>query len=91
MVNMIQAVNPEGLKPMDLQAAGKFDLVVERPFINTEVKDQRPKVRMLESDFDASKNSKEEHQLHEPICDGSEFENTQLEQLVMREGPQQIL
>jgi hypothetical protein len=78
MVNMLQALNPEGSKPMDLQAARKFDLVVERPFINTEVRNQRPEVRMSNSDSDASKNSEEEHQLHEPICDGSEFETHNL-------------
>jgi predicted aspartyl protease len=91
MVNMLQALNPVALKPMDLQATRKSDLVMERPFINTEVGDQRPEVRMSNSDFDASKNSEEEHQLHEPICVGSEFEDTELEQLVIREGPQQIL
>jgi predicted aspartyl protease len=79
MVNMLLAVNPEGLKPMDLQAAGKFDLVVERPFINTEVRDQRPVIQMSESNSDTSENSEEKHQLHEPICDGSEFEDTELE------------
>jgi hypothetical protein len=42
-------------------------------------------------DSDASKDSEGEHQLHEPVCDGLEFEDTELEQLVMREGPQQIL
>jgi hypothetical protein len=87
MVNMLQAMNPEDLKLMDLQAAGKSDLVVERPFMNTEVRDQRPEMRMSESDYDTSENSEEEHQLHEPICDGSKFEDTELEQLVMREGP----
>jgi hypothetical protein len=46
---------------------------------------------MSDLDSDASENSEEEHQLREPICDGSEFEDTELEQLVMREGPQQIL
>jgi hypothetical protein len=81
-------MNPKGLKPMDLQAAGKSDLVVERPFMNTEARDQRPEMRMSESDSDTFENSEEEHQLHEPICDGSEFEDPELEQLVMREGPQ---
>jgi hypothetical protein len=46
---------------------------------------------MSESDSDTSENSEEEHQLQEPICDESKFEDTELEQLVMREGPQQIL
>jgi hypothetical protein len=59
--------------------------------VNAKVGDQRPDVRMSDSDSDASENSEEEHQLREPICDGSEFEDTELEQLVMREGPQQIL
>jgi hypothetical protein len=91
MVNMLQALNPEALMPMDLQTARKSDLVVERPSVNAEVGDQRPDVRMLNSNSDASENSGEEHQLREPICDGSEFEDTELEQLVTREGPQQIL
>jgi hypothetical protein len=91
MVNMLQALNPEALRAMDLQTARKSDLVVECPSVNTEVEDQRPEVRMSDSDSDASENSEEEHQLREPICDGSEFEDIELEQLVMREGPQQIL
>ncbi len=91
MVNMLQAVCPEGLKPMDRQATGRPDVVVEHPRVNTEVKHQRPAILMSESDSDSSENSEKEHQLQEPICDGSEFEDTKLEQLVMREGPQQIL
>jgi hypothetical protein len=46
---------------------------------------------MLDSDSNVSENSEEEHQLDEPICDGSKFEDTELEQLVMREGLQHIL
>jgi hypothetical protein len=91
MVNMLQAVCPGGLKPMDLQATGRSDLVVERPRVNTKIRDQRSAILMTESNSDTSENSEEEHQLQEPICDGLEFEDTELEQLVMRKGPQQIL
>ncbi len=91
MVNMLQTVCPEGLKPIGRQATRRPNVVVEHPPVDTEVKDQRPTMMMSESDSDSSGNSEEEHQLQEPICDGSEFEDTELEQLVMREGPQQIL
>jgi hypothetical protein len=91
VVNMLQALNSEALMPMDLQTAGKSDLVVERPSMNDKVEDQRLDVRMSDSDSDASENSEEERQLREPIYDGSEFKDTELEELVMREGPQQIL
>ncbi len=76
MVNMLQALNPEAVRLMDLQAARKSDLVVERPFINAEVGDQRLEGQMSDSDSDAFENSEEQHQLREPICDGLEFEDT---------------
>jgi hypothetical protein len=91
MVNMLQVVCPEGLKPMNRQATGGPDMVVEHPRVDTEVRDQRPAMLMSESDSDLSENFEEEHQRQEPIFDGSKFEDTGLEQLVMREGPQQIL
>jgi predicted aspartyl protease len=91
MVNMLQALNSEALMPMDLRTAGKADLVMEGTSMNDKVEDQRLDVRMSDSDSDASENSEEEHQLREPICDGLEFKDTELEELVMREGPQQIL
>jgi hypothetical protein len=91
MVNMLQAVCPEGAKPMDRLAAGKLDVVMEHPQIDTRTRDQRPEPQMSESDSDSSENSEEEQQLQEPSCERTEFEDTELEQLVMREGPQQIL
>jgi predicted aspartyl protease len=91
MVNMLQGVCPEGAKPMDRLATGKPDVVMEHLQINTRARDQRPEPQMSESDSDSSENSEEEHQLQEPSCERTEFEDTELEQLVMREGPQQIL
>jgi predicted aspartyl protease len=91
MVNMLQAVCPEGAKSMDRLAAGKPDVVIEHPQINTKTRDERPEPQMSESDSDSSENSEKEQQLQEPSCGRTEFEDTELEQLVMREGPQQIL
>ncbi len=74
--------------PKDLQNAGKSELVVERPYTNDKVEDQRMDVLMIDSDSDASENFEEERQSREPTCDESEFEDTELKELVMREGPQ---
>jgi hypothetical protein len=45
------------------------------------------------SDFDTNADDDNDGgvQLVEPIDDKSEFENTELEELVLKEGPQQIL
>ncbi len=61
MVNMLQAVCPKGVKPMDQQVAGGPDVVVEHPRVNTEVRDQQPAMLMSKSDSDLSKNFEEEH------------------------------
>lgn len=91
MVNMLQALNPKALMPMDLRTNGKADEVMKRPCMNDRVKDQQMDVRMSDLSSDTSEDSKKERQLLEPVCDGSEFEDTELEELVLQEGPQQIL
>jgi hypothetical protein len=46
---------------------------------------------MSESDTDTGDDSEEELQSVEPIEGESEFRDTELEELVLKEGPQQIL
>jgi hypothetical protein len=48
-------------------------------------------VKKLESDTDEDDDSEEELQSMEPMNEGSEFGDTELEELVLKEGPQQIL
>jgi hypothetical protein len=48
-------------------------------------------VKKLESDTDEDDDSEEELQSMEPMNEGSEFRDTELEELVLKEGPQQIL
>jgi len=52
--------------------------------------DQR-KVEELESDFDSSEDFDELDQSISPDADASEFEDTEFEELIKEEGPQQIL
>jgi hypothetical protein len=47
--------------------------------------------RTSDSSSDASEDSEDERQEFEPVCAESEFEDTELEQLVLQEGPEQIL
>ncbi len=48
-------------------------------------------MKKLESDTDEDDDSEEELQSMEPMNEGSEFGDTELEELVLKEGPQQIL
>ncbi len=91
MVNMLQTLNPEISMSMDSQTVGKSNLVVERSPMNAKIGDRRSDERSSDLDSEASENSEGEPQLCEAICDGSDFGDTELEQLVTREGPQQIL
>ncbi|CAK9200632.1 unnamed protein product [Sphagnum troendelagicum] len=91
MVNMLQALDPETLMPMNLQTDGKADVVMKHPCMDDRVKDQQMDVRVLDSSSDTFEDPEEERQLFEPVCDGSKFEDTELEELILQEGPQQIL
>ncbi len=48
-------------------------------------------VRTSDSSSDASEDSEDERRMFEPVCVDSEFKDTELEQLVLQEGPEQIL
>jgi hypothetical protein len=77
--------NPKSAPPETLEVEfGKMSLYdyVENEQTNTSV---------LESDIDADDDSDEGIQSVEPIDEESEFGNTELDELVLKEGPQQIL
>ncbi|CAN5950853.1 unnamed protein product [Sphagnum jensenii] len=91
MVNMLQALNSEALMQSDSCTAEKFDRMMGNPCVGDNVQTQQLDEQVSSSDSDTSENSEKERQQLEPICDGSEFKDTELEELVTREGPQQIL
>jgi hypothetical protein len=75
----------------DSCTAKEFDKMMGKPCVGDNVGTQQLDEQVSGSDSDASEHSKEKRQQLEPICHGSEFEGTELKELVMREGPQQIL
>jgi len=91
MVNMLQALNSEALMQSDSCTAEKFDKMMGNPCGGDNVETQQLGEQVSGSDSDASEHSEEESQRLEPIGDESEFGDTEIEELVLREGPQQIL
>ncbi|CAM6075347.1 unnamed protein product [Sphagnum tenellum] len=61
------------------------------PCVGDNIETQQLDEQISGSDSDASEHSEEEPQRFEPIGDESEFGDTEIEKLVLREGPQQIL
>jgi hypothetical protein len=91
MVNMLQALNLEVLMQDDSRFARRFDVIMGKPCVDEDIKTQQLDARVSGSDSDTSEDCEEEHQQLKPISDESEFEDTELEELVLMEGPQQIL
>jgi predicted aspartyl protease len=91
MVNMLQALNSKTLMQNDSRLAGRFDVIVGKPCVDEDIKTQQLDARVSGSDSDTSEDSEEEHQQLRPISEESEFGDTELEELVLMEGPQQIL
>ncbi|CAN5950576.1 unnamed protein product [Sphagnum jensenii] len=91
VVNMLQALNPEALPPISSRNSGKADVVVEQQCVDDRAQEQRMDVRTSDSSSDASEDLEDERRMFEPVCVESEFEDTELEQLVLQEGPEQIL
>ncbi|CAM6077938.1 unnamed protein product [Sphagnum tenellum] len=89
MVNMLQTLNPEVLPPMSSRNSGKADVLVEQQYDRAQ--EQRVDVRTSDSSSDASEDLEDERRMFKPVCVESEFEDTKLEQLVLQEGPEQIL
>jgi hypothetical protein len=90
-VNMLQALNSEALMQSDSCTAEQFLRRTGSPCVGDKVETQQLDEQVSSSDSDASEHSEEELQRLELISDESEFEDTEIEKLVLREGPQQIL
>jgi hypothetical protein len=70
---------------------GKLDTIVRKPSLCEHIVTGR--MDALASDFDSDTDEDREggFQLVEPVDDKSEFGNTELKDLVLLEGPQQML
>ncbi len=91
VVNMLQALNPEALPPTNSRNSGKADVVVEQQYVDDRAQEQQMDGRTSNSSSDASEDSEDERRVFEPVYVESEFKDTELEQLVLQEGPEQIL
>jgi hypothetical protein len=96
MVNLLQNVSLEAVEhdaTVTLKSASPETLEVDlgkMPLYDSVVNKQVD-VPVLESDTDADTDNEEGLQSVEPIDEESEFGNTELEELVLKDGPQQIL
>jgi hypothetical protein len=95
MANMLQKLNSEIMILDDADALkhapGNLDAVVKQSSLYKYGDNERMDTQEPDSDFNTNENYNEEIQLVGPIDGKSEFENTELEELVLLEGPQQIL
>jgi len=87
MVNMLHALNSEPLKQNDSRSVEGVDVLMGKPCVDEDIETQQLDVQVSGSDSDTSKDCEEECQRPRPINDESEFENTELEELVLMEGP----
>jgi hypothetical protein len=96
MVNLLQNVSSEALEhdaAITLESASSATLEMDlgKTSLCDSIVTGQTNVLVSDSDTDADDDSKEGLQSIEPIEDKSEFGNTELEELVLKEGPQQIL
>jgi len=97
MVNMLQKTNSETMMQEVVVALGnthfdrKLDAIVRQPSLCEHIAVGRTDAWVSDSDSDKDEDREGGLQLVEPIVDKSEFENTELEDLVLLEGPQQML
>ncbi len=97
MVNMLQKMNSETLIQEVVVALGNTHLdgnleaIVRKPSLCEHVVTGRMDALVSGSNSDTDEDHEGELQLVEPIDDESEFGNIELEDLVLLEGPQQIL
>jgi len=87
MVNMLQGLNSAALMQSNSCAAKKFDKMMGNPCVGDNVETQPLDEQASGSDSDASGHSEKQPQRLEPIGDELEFGNTEIEKLVLREGP----
>jgi hypothetical protein len=91
VVNMMQTLNSEPLMQNDSRSAEGIDGFMGRPYVNEDIEAQQMDAQVSGSDSDTSGDGDKECQWPRPISDKSEFRDTELEELVLMEGPQQIL
>ncbi|CAM6002622.1 unnamed protein product [Sphagnum balticum] len=96
MVNLLQNVNSETLEHevaviVKSTSSEALEVDLGKMLLYDSVMDEQVKVPKSESDTDADDDSEEALQSVEPTNEESEFADTELEELVLKEGPQQIL
>jgi len=97
VVNMLQKMNSETLMREAAAALGithlngNLDMIVGKPSLCERVAIGRIDALVLDSDSNTDEDREGGLQLVEPVDDEFEFGNTKLEDLVLLEGPQQIL
>ncbi len=97
MVNMLQKTNSETMV-QEVAAAmanthrdGKLDVIVKQPSLCEHSATRQTDACVSDSDFNTDEDRVGGLQLEEPVTDEFEFGNTELEDLVLLEGPQQML
>jgi predicted aspartyl protease len=95
MVNMLQRSNSETMIQDDADALkhapGNLNAVIRQLSLYEHGTNERMDTQEFDSDSDTNEDCNEGIQLVGPVHDESEFGNTELEDLVLSEGPQQIL
>jgi hypothetical protein len=87
VVNMLQASNSERKS----RNYGEVEVVAEQQHTDDRVQEQRMVVQTSDSNSNTSEGSKDECQVLKSDCVETEFKDTELEQLIQQEGPEQIL
>ncbi len=97
MVNMLQKTDSETMMQelatalTNTQRDGKLDAIVRQPSLYEHLATGRTDAWVSSSDSDTDEDRVSGLRLEEPIVDESEFGNTELEDLVVLEGPKQML
>ncbi len=91
MVNMLQRLNSETLMQNNLHFVGRPDTITGKPCEGEQGEIKEFDARISSSGSDTSEDCEEEYQRLRLSNAESEFGDTGLEELVLMEGPQQIL
>jgi hypothetical protein len=70
---------------------GNLDAIIRKPSLCEHIATRRMDALVSDSDSDTDEDREGGLQLVEPVDDESKFENIELEDLVLLEGPQQML
>jgi hypothetical protein len=96
MVNVLQRLSSETVIPADADTlkhtAGNLDALFRKSSLHDEYgANVQIDTRESDSDFDSNESYDQVVQVVEPVDGTPEFGNTELEELILSEGPQQIL